>query len=103
MSTLKSMYFYFLAAKISFIKSIKKIYYSTDVYNKSLISKTPQQFFYNPNPFLLNLITNSKNNLFKISDVDLNTEWFFIIMDFNHTGHFVTIAVLIYKKINYVY
>ena len=75
MSTLKSMYFYFLAAKISFIKSIKKIYYSTDVYNKSLISKTPQQFFYNPNPFLLNLITNSKNNLFKISDVDLNKFW----------------------------
>ncbi len=75
MSTLKSIYFYFLAAQISFIKSIKKIYYTTNIYNKSLISKTPQQFFFHPNPFLLNLISTYKKNLFRISDIDLNNFW----------------------------
>ena len=37
--------------------NIWKFYYTTNIYNKSLISKTPQQFFFHPNPFLLNLIT----------------------------------------------
>ena len=47
MSSLKSIYFYFLAVQITFIKSIKKIYFATDYYNKSLISRTPQQIFFN--------------------------------------------------------
>ena len=75
MSTLKSIYFYFLAVQIYFIKSIKKIYYTTNVYNKSLVSKNPQQFFFYPNPFLLNLITTYKKNLFRISDINLNDFW----------------------------
>ena len=75
MSSLKSIYFYFLAVQITFIKSIKKIYFATDYYNKSLISRTPQQIFFNPNPFLLNLITLSKKNLFRIKDIDLNNFW----------------------------
>ena len=75
MSSLKSIYFYFLAVQITLIKSIKKIYFATDYYNKSLISRTPQQIFFNPNPFLLNLITLSKKNLFKIKDIDLNNFW----------------------------
>ena len=33
---LKGAYFYFIALQITFIKFIKKIYFSTDFYNKSL-------------------------------------------------------------------
>jgi uncharacterized heparinase superfamily protein len=75
MFNLKSIYFYFLAFQISLIKSIKKIYFSTSYYNKSLLSKTPQQFYFHPNPFLLSSITNYKKYSFKISEIDPNILW----------------------------
>jgi uncharacterized heparinase superfamily protein len=75
MFNLKSIYFYFLALQITLIKFIKKIYFSTDYYNKSLISKTPQQFYFHPNPFLLSSITNYKKYSFKISEIDPNLFW----------------------------
>ena len=75
MLNLKSIYFYFLALQISLIKSIKKIYFSTNYYNRSLLSKTPQQFYFHPNPFLLSSITNYKKYSFKISEIDPNILW----------------------------
>ena len=75
MFNLKSIYFYFLAIQISLIKFIKKIYFSTSYYNKSLASKTPQQFYFHPNPFLLSSITNYKKYSFKISEIDPNIFW----------------------------
>ena len=75
MFNLKSIYFYFLALQISLIKFIKKIYFSTSYYNKSLASKTPQQFYFHPNPFLLSSITNYKKYSFKIGEIDPNVFW----------------------------
>ena len=75
MFNLKSVYFYFLAIQITLIKLIKRIYFSTNFYNKSLISKTPNQFYFSPNPFLLSSITNYKKNSFKISEIDANIFW----------------------------
>ncbi len=75
MSNLKSIYYYFLALRVSLLKFIKKIYFSTNYYNKSLISKTPQQFYFHPNPFLLSSIANYKKNSFKISEIDPNIFW----------------------------
>ncbi len=75
MFNLKSIYFYFLAFQISLVKFFKKIYFSTNYYNKSLISKTPQQFFFHPNPFLLSSITNYKKYSFKINEIDPNIFW----------------------------
>ena len=75
MFNLKSIYFYFLAIHITLIKFIKKIYFATDYYNKSLISKIPQQFYFHPNPFLLSSITNYKEYSFKISEIDPNIFW----------------------------
>ncbi len=75
MFNLKSIYFYFLAFQISLIKFIKKIYFSTNYYNKSLLSKTPQQFYFHPNPFLLSSITNYKKYSFKLSEIDPNIFW----------------------------
>ena len=75
MFNLKSIYFYFLAIQISLIKFIKKIYFSTSYYNKSLASKTPQQFYFHPNPFLLSSITNYKKYSFKIGEIDPNVFW----------------------------
>ena len=75
MFNLKSIYFYFLAFQISLTKFIKKIYFSTNYYNKSLISKIPEQFYFHPNPFLLSTITNYTKYSFKISEIDPNLFW----------------------------
>ena len=75
MFNIKSIYFYFLAIQITLIKFFKKIYFSTKYYNKSLLSKIPQQFYFHPNPFLLSTITNYKKHLFKVSEIDPNDFW----------------------------
>ena len=72
---IKSVYYYLIALQITFIKFLKKIYFSSEGYNKSLKSKTPSQVYYNPNPFLLSIITTYKNVFFKISEVDPNLFW----------------------------
>ena len=72
---LKSVYFYFIAYQITLIKFFKKLYFSSKNYNKSLESKTPQQVYYSPNPFLLSIITSYNKQSFKISDVDPNIFW----------------------------
>ena len=72
---LKSVYFYLIACQITLIKFFKKIYFSSKNYNKSLESKTPQQVYYNPNSFLLSIITSYKTHSFKINDIDPNIFW----------------------------
>ena len=72
---LKSVYFYLIACQITLIKFFKKIYFSSKNYNKSLESKTPQQVYYNPNSFLLSIITSYKTRSFKINDIDPNFFW----------------------------
>ncbi|MDC0477270.1 heparinase II/III family protein [Pelagibacteraceae bacterium] len=75
MSGIKSVYFYLIALQITFIKFLKKIYFSSNRYNKSLESQVPTQAHYNPNPFLLSIITPYKKETFKISEVDPNLFW----------------------------
>ena len=72
---LKSVYFYLITYQSILVKFFKKIYFSSQNYNKSLKSKTPQQVYYNPNPFLLSIITSYNNQSFKINDVDPNIFW----------------------------
>ncbi len=75
MLIIKSIYFNLLAIQVNFIKFIKKIYFATNFYNKSLVSKTPQQFYFHPNPFLLATITNYRKFSFKIDEIDPNIFW----------------------------
>ena len=72
---LKSVYFYLIACQITLIKFFKKIYFSSKNYNKSLESDIPQQVYYNPNPFLLSIITSYSHRSFKISEIDPNIFW----------------------------
>ncbi len=72
---LKSVYFYLIACQITLIKFFKKIYFSSKNYNKSLETKTPQQVYYNPNPFLLSIITSYTKQSFKINEIDPNIFW----------------------------
>ena len=72
---LKSVYLYLIAYQINLINFFKKIYFSSKNYNKSLETKTPQQVYYNPNPFLLSIITSYQDQSFKISGVNANIFW----------------------------
>ena len=72
---LKSVYFYLIACQITLIKFFKKIYFSSKNYNKSLETKTPKQVYYNPNPFLLSIITSYSGLSFKFSEIEPNVFW----------------------------
>ena len=72
---LKSVYLYLIACQITLIKFFKKFYFSSKNYNKSLESKIPQQVYYNPNPFLLSIITSYNDQSFKLNEVDANVFW----------------------------
>ncbi len=72
---LKGAYFYLVAIQVTLIKFFKKIYFSTKKYNNSLKSKIPSQVFYNPNSFLLSIISPYKQSSFKISDINPTDFW----------------------------
>ena len=73
--SLKTAYYYLLAVKINLTKVFKKIYFSTGFYKKSLISKTPSQFFFFPNPFLISHLSNYKKFAFQINNLDPDRFW----------------------------
>ena len=75
MFNLRAAYFYFLAVKILLSRFIKKIYFSTNYYNKSLRTKLPEQLYFYPNPFLLSSFVNQKIFTFKLSKVNIDTFW----------------------------
>ena len=72
---LKSVYFYLIACQITLVKFFRKIYFSSKNYNKSLESKIPKQVYYNPNPFLLSIITSYSGPHFKISEINPKNFW----------------------------
>ena len=72
---LKSAYFYLVALQVTFIKFFKKLYFSTKHYNNSLESKIPIQVFFNPNPFLLSLISPYTKKSFNFNEVSPNDFW----------------------------
>ena len=72
---LKGAYFYLIALQVTFIKFFKKVYFSSNRYNNSLKSKIPTQVFFNPNPFLLSIISPYKKKSFKISEINPNDFW----------------------------
>jgi uncharacterized heparinase superfamily protein len=75
MFSFKGAYFYFLAVKILTARFIRKIYFSTNYYNKSLTTKLPEQLYFFPNPFLLSSFVNQKIFTFKLSKVNIDTFW----------------------------
>ena len=72
---LKGAYFYLVAVQITFIKFFKKIYFISNHYNNSLKSRIPSQVYFNPNPFLLSLISPYKKKSFRINEINVNDFW----------------------------
>ena len=75
MFNLKAVYFYLLAVKITLFRFLKKIYFITDHYNKSLKTKLPEQLYFYPNPFLLSSFINQKIFTFKLSQINIESFW----------------------------
>ena len=75
MFSFKAAYFYFLAVKITLIRSLKNIYFSTNHYNDSLKTKLPEQLYFYPNPLLLTSFINQKLFTFKLSQINISTFW----------------------------
>ena len=72
---LKGAYFYLVAIQVTFVKFFKKIYFSSSRYNKSLRSQIPAQVYFNPNPFLLSIISPYAKGSFKIDEINSNEFW----------------------------
>ncbi len=72
---LKSIFFYFLAIRINLLKNLKKIYFSTNKYKVSLITKRPQKIDFFPNTFHFSCFTNYENFSFKVRDVSSENFW----------------------------
>ena len=72
---LKSAYFYLVALQVTLVKFIKKLYFTTNHYNDSLKSKIPTQVYFNPNPFLLALISPYSNESFKFNEINPHDFW----------------------------
>ena len=75
MISFKTAYYYILAVKINLIKFFKKVYFTTGLYKKSLISRVPNQFFFFPNPFLMSSISYYKKFAFQINNLDPKKFW----------------------------
>ena len=75
MFNLRAAYFYFLAVKITLVRFLKNIYFSTSYYNRSLKTKLPQQLYFYPNPFLLSSFISQKIFAFKLSKINIDTFW----------------------------
>ena len=72
---LKSAYFYLVALQVTLVKFFKKLYFTTNHYNNSLKSKIPSQVYFNPNPFLLALISPYSNKSFKFNEINPHDFW----------------------------
>ena len=75
MFNLKAVYFYSIAVKITLVRFLKKIYFTTDYYNKTLKTRLPEQLYYYPNPFLLSSFVNKNIFAFKLSQINIDTFW----------------------------
>ena len=71
----KGAFFYLVAIQVTVIKFLKKIYFATNYYNRSLNSKVPTQAYFNPNSFLLSLISPYTKESFKIGEINPNEFW----------------------------
>ena len=71
----RSGYFYMLAVGFVLFRFIKQLYFATSFYNKSLKTKTPEQFYFYPNPYLLSSFISRKNFSFELTKINPENFW----------------------------
>ena len=58
------------------LRFVKQLYFSTSFYNNSLKAKTPEQFYFYPNPYLLSSFINQKIFTYRLSKIDPEKFWY---------------------------
>ena len=75
MSSLKSIRLYFFSIlKLSFL-SFRNYYFSSNFYNKKLITFIPDRIFYNPSSYLSTSLANINNDFYNIKNTSFKTLW----------------------------
>ena len=64
-----------LAVGFVLFRFIKQLYFATSFYNKSLKTKTPEQFYFYPNPYLLSSFISRKNFSFELTKINPENFW----------------------------
>jgi len=75
MYRLKSIKLYFFSILNLFFLSIRNFYYSSNFYNKRLITFTPDRIFYNPSTYLSASLTTASNDFYKITETSPEELW----------------------------
>ena len=75
MYSLKSIRLYFFSIlKLSFL-SFRNCYYTSNYYNKKLVTFIPNRIFYNPSSYLSASLTNINSDFYKITNNSTNLLW----------------------------
>ncbi len=75
MQKLKSIKLYFFSILKLFFLSIRNYYFSTNYYNKKLITFNPDRIFYNPSSYLAASLINVSNDFYKITSTSPEQLW----------------------------
>ena len=75
MHRLKSIQLYFFSILKLFFLSFRNYYFTTDYYNKKLVTFIPERIFYNPSTHLSASLTTISNDFYKITETSPNLLW----------------------------
>ena len=75
MKKLKSIQLYFFSIIKLSLLSFRNYYFSTNFYNKKLITFIPDRIFYNPSTHLSSSLATISNDFYKITDTSPELLW----------------------------
>ena len=75
MKRLKSIKLYFFSILKLFFLSFRNYYFSTNFYNKKLITFIPDRIFYNPSTYLSSSLTTISNDFYEITNISPELLW----------------------------
>ena len=75
MQKIKSIKLYFFSILKLFLLSFKNYYFKTNLYNKKLITFTPNRIFYNPSSYLNASLISGSGDFYKIKNTSPKLLW----------------------------
>ena len=75
MQKLKSIKLYFFAILKLFFLSFRNFYFSSNFYNRKLITFIPERIFYSPSTYLSSSLTNISKDFYKIDSIPPDQLW----------------------------
>ena len=95
----RDAFFYLIAFQVTLIKFLKKIYFTTNYYNKSLKSKIPNQVYFNPNSYLLSIISAIILTNFNFGE-EIPINWFIFVVIISTISQLGDIIISYFKRLS---